>query len=54
MMLAGLLVFVGGLALASRGYHVGAAVLLTLAVVLLILGRPLPSVADVVKKGRKS
>jgi hypothetical protein len=54
MMLAGLMVLVGAVALQLRGFSKLAALLGLLACVLLILGRPVPSVADVVKKGRKS
>lgn len=53
MMLAGLMVFVGAVALHLNGFTKLGALVGLLACVLLILGRPLPSVADVARKGRK-
>lgn len=53
MMLAGLMAVVAAVALQLRGFSKLAALLGLLACVLLILGRPQPSVAAVIRKGEK-
>jgi hypothetical protein len=53
MMLAGLMVLVAATALLLHGFDKLGALVGLLALVLLILGRPQPSVDDVIRKGRK-
>jgi membrane protein implicated in regulation of membrane protease activity len=52
-MLSGLLLFVAATALLVHGWDVAGVLLAFLGLVLLILGRPQPSVADVIRKGEK-
>lgn len=53
MMLAGLMVLVAAASLLVRGFELLGALLGFLGLVLLIVGRPQPSVADVIRKGDK-
>lgn len=53
MTLSGLMVCTAALALLMHGFEALGAVLGGLGIVLLIVGRPQPSVDDVIRKGRK-
>ncbi len=53
MILAGLMVLVGATALMVRGEDVAGALLGLAGLALLVLGRPMPSVRDIVRKGQK-